>query len=185
MLHIPPGHAAGDGDDAFAAAADVCPRLLQKGLKIGDLRLPGGVDDPGDAGAGAGGEHGVFRGAHAGKAQDDLSAPQVSRPAEDVAALLPDLRPQTAQRRQMQVNGPLADLAAAGQAQAGLAEACQNGAKKDHGRPHLPHQRMGHIPPAGAGGIHQNIAALPPGAAAEMLQNFQCGPHIPQVRTVM
>ena len=70
------------------------PQLLQKGLQVHDLRLPGGVGDGGDAGGSYGGQHGVFRGSHAGDAQNDLGPGEARGGAVQAAALLPDAGPQ-------------------------------------------------------------------------------------------
>ena len=185
VFHIVPGAFARNSDDALSPALDQGARLPQKRLQVRDLRLPGGVDEPGDPGTGRGGEDGVFRGAYTGEAEDDVSAPQVPGLAQDIAPLLPDGDAQLPQGGKVQVDGPLADLAAAGQAQPRPAAPGQNRPQENHRGTHLPHELMGDIPPVHHRGIHQYGVALPADLAAQMLQDLDGRAHVPQVGAVM
>ena len=157
--------------------------LLQKVLKIHDLRLPRRVGDHGDALRAAGGQNGVFRGAHAGQCQYDVRALQMRGPAQQASAQLGDVRTQRPQGGQMQVDRPGAQLAAAGIGQLRLTAAAEDRAQKDDGRAHSAHQRFGNVPAADVSGIHQKVAAVPLGGAAQMPQDLRGGLHVTETGT--
>ena len=163
---------------------DVRPHFLQKVLQVHDLRLTGRVGDHGDALCAAGGQHGVFRGAHAGQGQQDVRAVQRLSAAQQAAADLVDLRPQGAQGGQMQVNGPGAQLAPAGVRQLRLPAAAENGPQKDDGRAHSPHQRLRNVPAGDAGGVDQQVVCRPFRLTAQVPQDLRRCLHIAQAGAV-
>ena len=85
----------------------------------------------------------------------------------------------------MEVNGPGAQLAAAGHTHIGLAGAGQNGPQKDDRGAHLPHERVGHIRAAQAGRVYGHGGALPRHPAAQMAQNGDRSLHIAEAGAVV
>ena len=83
MLHMGLGHAPLDADTGAACAADMYPGFLQKCLQIYNFRFAGRADDHRFSLTAAGGEHGVFRSAHAGDRQANLP-PLKGRTAQTV-----------------------------------------------------------------------------------------------------
>ncbi len=153
-------------------------------MEIHNLRFPGGIGDGGDAGGAAGRQHQVFRGSHGGEAQHNLPAPKPGGLAVQDAAGVVDFRPQVPKAGEVQVDGPGAQLTAAGIAQLRLSAPGQDGPQENGGGPHLPHQRLGNRPAAEAPGVHdQNVFPLPAGRAAQALQNADGGVHVPQAGT--
>ena len=101
-----------------------------------------------------------------------------------LAARLPDLRPQGAQGAQMQVDGPRTQLAAAGITDRRFLAARQNRAEKDDRRAHLAHQRVGHDRAVHARCVDHERTVLPVRAAAQVPQNGNGRIHVPQLRTI-
>ena len=161
------------------------PQLPQEGLQVHDLRLPGGVGDGGDAGGSYGGQHGVFRGPHAGDAQNDLGPGEARGGAVQAAALLPDAGPQGPQGGQMQVDGPGPDSAAAGVRQLRLAAPGQNGSQEHHGRAHAAHKTVRNVPAGQGGGIHLQVRAVPANGATQVPQDVDGCVHVLQMGTAL
>ena len=159
-------------DHGGPRAGNLRPAGAQKLLQIQNLRLPGGVEDPGGALRAAGAQHEIFRGTHRRQAQRNVAPPQPGRGALQGAALFPDLRAQRAQPGQVQVDGPGAQLAPAGIAQRSLPAAGQERPQKDHGRAHLPHQCIRNLRAPQGPGIHRQRPALPVGVTAQGAQNL-------------
>ena len=131
----------GDAERVAAHSLDVGAHGDQATGQVGNLRLAGGV-----------GKHrfpvrqdrrhqGVFRPPHRDHGKDDMGAFQAAgSPGLDVALLQPDVGAELGQRLQVQVQGSGADGAAPRQGHPGMAEARQQGAENQDGRPHLAHQ---------------------------------------------
>ena len=170
-----------DADGAAASAGDIEAHGPQVFLQGNDLRLPGGAADDGVPFRPDGGQHDVLRGSHAGEGQGDISPMKLLGLTVDLPAGFINLRPQLAQGGQVQVNGPLAQLAAAGQAESGAAAAGDQCPHEDDGGAHLHHQGMGYGAAAKAGGIYVNIAAPLLGGAAQVAQDAQGRVHIPEL----
>ena len=178
-----PRTAALYGNGRGACAVDRDAQLLQKVLKIHDLRLPCRIGDHGDALRAAGGQNGVFCGAYAGQRQHNVRALQMRGPAQKAPAQLGDVRAQRPQGGQVQVDRPGAKFAAAGIGQLRLTAAAEDRTQKDDGRAHSAHQRFGNVPPCDAGGVHQQIVAVPLGLTAQMPQDLRGGLHVAEVGT--
>ena len=133
---------------------------------------------------GAGGQHNVLRRSHAGEGQNDLRAFQPGRGAEDLSPVLPDLRPHLPQGGQVQVDWPLAQLAAAGQGQSCLPAAGNQRAHEDHRGAHLLHQAVGDIAAGQAPGVYAHLSVPLLRPAAQMPENAQRRVHIPQLGDV-
>ena len=84
----------------------------------------------------------------------------------------------------MQVDGPRAQLTAAGIGYLRPAAAAENGTQKDHRRAHPAHQRVGNIAARQRRSVYQQVTALPPDLAAQMPQDLRRGLHIAQPRAV-
>ena len=174
------------GDHRAARAGHPGPHGVEEVLQVHDLRLPGRPHDGGGPPGPAGGQHGVFRGPHAGDGQAQLPPHQAPphRTAQ-AALLLHDLRPQAPQRGQVQVDGPGPQLTAPGVAQLRPAQPGQHGPQENDRGAHLPHQRVGDGTARGLGGVHQQGLFLPLHPAAQQPQDLPRGRHIGQVGTVV
>ena len=79
----------------------------------------------------------------------------------ELAPLLPHLGPQGPDGRQMEVDGPGAQLTPAGEGHDRLPQPGQDGPQEDDGRAHLPHQGVGHVPAGEGGGVHRHRVSRP------------------------
>ena len=174
-----------DDHGGGACAVNAGPQLLQKGLQVHDLRFPGSVGNGGDALGTDGGQHGVFRGPHAGDAQNDLGPGEAGGGAVQAAALLPDTGTQGPQGGQVQVDGPGTDGAAAGVRQLRLTAAGQNGSQKHHRRAHAAHKPVRYVPAGQGGGIHLQVRAVPANGAAQVPQDVNGRVHVLQMGTAL
>ena len=171
---------AAHGDRVRPRSAELTPQTAQEVLQSPDLRLSGRAADHRRPLCRACRQHGVFRSPHAGEGQPDLRSPQACRRAEDLVPLLVDLRSQGPQGHQVQVDGPLSQLAAPRQAQPRLAGPRQQGAQEKHRGAHPLHQLVGDPAPADAGGVYVHPVSLLPGPAAQIPQDLQGRVHVPQ-----
>ena len=178
------GDAALHRDHRAARPVHLRPYSPQKALEIHDLRLPGGVGDGGGAGGAHRRQHGVLRGPHAGQGEHEVRPPQGSL-SPQAAAVLGDAAAQAPDGPQVEVDGPGPQLTPAGGAQLGPSHAAQDGPQEDDGGAHLPHQRVGHVPARGGGGVHHHGVPLPLRPAAQVPEDVQGGRHVGQLRAVV
>ena len=171
----------GNADSVGAGAADLGPHAAEEVLQGQDLRLSGSAADHRLSPGGAGRHEDILRGADAGKGQADLRTVKAGGPAPDFAALLLNICSQGTQGRQMQVNGPLAQLAAAGQTQPRFPAAGDQRPHEDYRGAHLHHQFMGNLAAGKLCGVYVNLAAPLLGPTAQMAQNPQRRVHIPKL----
>ena len=174
------GREGGNAQRVRSGALDPGAQGAQEVLQGHDLRFPGCTADQRLPLGAAGGKQRVLRGPHAGKGQADAGAPELCRAAADLPVLLLDLRAQAPQRQQMQIDGPLSQPAAPGQAQTRPAAASQQRPHEDHRGTHPLHQRGRDLKAIDAGGVYVHPVALPPHPAAQMLQDLQRRVHVPQ-----
>ncbi len=123
----------GGGADAF----DFRAHLHEAGGEIGDLGLAGGILDHRVAAGEHGGHQRIMGGADRDLAEMDAAADQALRGlGDDIAAVELDIGAERLQRREMKIDGPRADGAAAGQGHRGLAAAGQDRRQHPEARPH-------------------------------------------------
>ena len=159
---------------------------VEKPAQVVDLRLLCRMVQHGLPPGGTRRQQHIFRRPHAGKRQHDLRPLQPARrQTTDIAVLLPDLRPQTAQRRQMQIDGAGAQLAAPGVGQLRLAAAGKNGSQKHNRGTHLPHQAVGDLRPGERRCVHRHRMYPPLRPAPQMPQYLQSHPHIRQAGAML
>ena len=119
------------------------PSAIEEMAQVDDLRLDGRAADDRRAPGQHGGAQDVGRAGHRGAAGPDRSivAP-ISRRARghDVAVLQPQVGPQGGQALQVQIDRPVADVAAAGQRHDGPAAPGQQRPQHAEAGPHPPHQ---------------------------------------------
>ncbi len=120
---------------------DLRPHLLQAEGEIGDLRLARRIHQFAIALGKAGGHEKILGGADGGLREDDPRTGQaVGGTGHDIAFGELDLRAQLAQALQMQIDGPRADGAAAGQRHLRLAMAGHQRPQHQDRSAHLAHQ---------------------------------------------
>ena len=119
------------------------PHGLQQVAQVDDLRFDGRPDD----GRFSLGQHGGAK--HVGRARDgwpawaeqpDRGAAEAIGAGHDIAVFDPQIGPQRGQPGQVQIDGPVADGASAGQRDDGPASPCQQRAQHAEARPHAPHE---------------------------------------------
>ena len=180
------GQSALYGDDRRPRPLHLCTHGPQELLKVYDLRLLGGPHQSGPARTATGGQQDVLCGPHAGQGEAQLPPPHLlSPPAQEAAPLLPDLRPQLAQRAQMEVDGPWAQFAAPRVGQLHLPHPGQQRPQEDHRGPQLPHQGSGDHRPIQLPRVQRDGVPLPAHPAAQQAQDVQGSGHVGQVRTVV
>ena len=175
---------APDHDRGCSRPLDLRPHRPEEALQVSDLRLPGRADDGGQAGTAAGGQHGVFRGPHAGDGQADLPALKPAVLAAQHPLLLQDHSAQGPQGGQMQVDGPGTQLTAARVGQLRHPQPRQQRTQENDGGPHFPHQVLGDIGPVQNRRVHQDGVPLPVHPAAQQAQDIDGGGHVGQVGNI-
>ena len=171
---------APDPDALPAGSGDFRAQRPQEALQGHDFRLPGCAEDQRLSLRAAGGQHGVLRGAYAGKGQADHRSLQPCRQTVQRLSLLPDLRPQKAQGQQVQINGALAKHAASRKAQLRPPAAGQEGAHENHRGAHPAHQLPGDGTAVDPGGVYAHPLPFPADRTAQVLQDLKRRVHIPQ-----
>ena len=179
------GPSAPDHHRGGAGAPDVAAAGIEEVLQILDLRLPGGVGEHSGPLSPAGRQDEILRGAHGRQSQYYGPSPQLWGGGMQKATLLPDLCPQFPQPRQMQVDGPGAQLASTGVADVRLAASGQDRSQKNGGRAHFPHQYIRDGTPVQGGGVHRQGVLLPPGTASQIPQDPDGCVHVPQAGTAL
>ena len=172
-----------DGDDAASGTRHLTAQGVEKLLELDNLRLPGGIDNGGVLRRPCPAQHGIFRGPHAGELQGHHSAPGTA-PAGDGAVLLLHLAPHGPQGLQVQVDGPGAQLTAAGIGEGGLPHPGGQRAQKHNGGPHGPHTALVNGGARGLPGIHHQFLPLPAAAGPQVLEDVHGGVHVGQAGTV-
>jgi len=132
-----------DLDDAGSSALNARAHGVEEVRQVDDLRLAGAVLKDGAALGHAGGHEQVLRAADGGKVEHDARADEPAANALNVAGVEDEPRAHALQRLQVQVHGPRADGAAAGQGHLGLAEQAQKRPKAQHRGAHGLHQVIG------------------------------------------
>ena len=161
-----------------ARTADLGPQAAEEVLQGLDLRLPGGAADQRLSPGCTGGHQDILRRAHAGKGQTDLPPRKAGSPAEDLLPLLLDLRAKLPQGLQMQVDGPFAQIAAAGKTEGRLAGPGQQRTQEEDRGAHTLHQIPGNGAAGDLGSIYVHPVPLLPDAAAQLTQDLQRRVHI-------
>ncbi len=132
-----------DDHRAFPRAADSGAAGIQKIRQVADFRLARRVGDGGDALRADGGDDDVLGCAHARERKVDARPPDAVRDGTVQAAVVfRDDDPHLPQGRQMQVDGPGAELASAREGKHRFPHAADDGPQKDDGRAHLAHQMV-------------------------------------------
>jgi hypothetical protein len=157
-------------------------QAVEEALEITDLRLPGRVGDGGDAGGPHSAQYGVLRGPHAGQGQ--LNLPSPGPPLTVDAPVLAHLAPQGPDGAEVQVDGPGAQLAAAGIGEVGLPHPGQQRPQEDDGRAHGPHLLFGDGAPGHPGRVHKDGLPLLLHPAAQAAQYAQRRRHVGEPGTV-
>ena len=132
-----------DPDRLLADPVDLGPHLDQELAEVGDLGLEGAVAEDGLALGQGGGHDQVLGPGHRLLLELDGRARELVGLGLDVAVLEADGRPELLQAADVEVDRPRADGAAAGQGDDGLAEAGQERAEDEDGRPHGPDELVG------------------------------------------
>ena len=107
------------------------------------------------------------------------------RAADDVSAALRDLRAERAQRVEVQVHRPRAELAPARHGQARRSEAREDRAEKNDRGAQLPHEIVRDEVAVHAAGINAHRVPVALRRAAEMAQDAQRDRHVLQVGHVV
>ena len=177
--------AAADRDMSAARAGNLRASAAQKASQINDLRLPRRIPYLRASGAAGRRQHGVLGRADAGKRQRDFRRGQRLCLRADIPALRLHPRAHRAERHQMQVDGPCAQWAAARKRQPRLSPSRQHRPEKHNRRAHFSGQLHGDLAAVHPGCVHKKASAPALRTAAEAFQNFQCGIHVLDLRTVM
>ena len=156
--------------------------------QIHDMGLTGGVFDDGGPLGQCRRHHNVHGSAHGHHVQIDVGPLQMTvlGPGVDVAALHGHLRAHGGKALDMLVDGPHAEIAAAGHGHRGLAKAAQQRAQQVIAGPDPPRQLI-----AGAGGtdgaavqLHR-VAVQDPHLRAQLIQNREEQRHIADLGNVL
>ena len=102
----------------------------------------------------------------------------VEASVHSVRYLLFHLRAHLADRVQVQVNGPEADLTAAGRADQRTSRAGKHSAEKDHGGTHLAHQVIGDLPCGYVRRVHRHMRPLAGDPASQPGKDLYGGVHV-------
>ena len=132
-----------DADRGRSEPFDSRPHRDEEAAEIDDFRLDGRAADRGRAAGKHGGAHHVGRAGDRGTARAgkvDACAGQSPGGSHDVAVIQADVGPEGRQAFQVQIDGPHADVASAGQRHHGAAAPCQQRTEHAEARPHPPHQ---------------------------------------------
>ena len=173
------------GDIVRTSAANFATHGIDKRLQVGNLRFPGRIMNHRGARQKHRRHHHVFRGAHAGIVKMHFSGMHVPSIAMDEPALFGDFHAQLPQARQMQINGPQANLAPARKGHCGLTEPGQNRAQEKNGGTNLFGELVGHLPAMYAATVHRHVPTRTLHPAAQHGQYRRHMPHIRDVRHVM
>ena len=149
--------------------------------------LLGGVFDDGHAVGQGGGQHDVHGSAHGDDIQVDLGArhPPVGGPGVDIAAPHVHVGPHGHKALDVLVDGPAAEITAAGRGDFRRAEAAQQGADQVVGGADLSGQLLRHPGVADVGAIHIHRGAVD-GAhiGPQLLQDVEQQRHVADLRQV-
>ena len=132
-----------DADCAGAQPFDSCPQFDEERAQIDDFRLDRRAADDSDAAGQHGGAEDVGRSGHGravGAGEVDGCARQSRGRGHDVTVFEAQVGPQRGQALQVQIDRPVADIAAAGQRHDGPASPGQQRSEHAEPRPHPPQQ---------------------------------------------
>ena len=174
---------APDADAGAPLPPQVEARPVQKGHEIVDLRLPGRVHQNGVLLRPAGRHKEVLRSAHAGIFEGDLRAPGPSQ-AADAPRRFVHLHAHGPQPLQVQVHGPVADVAAPGVGRLRRPKAAQEGAQQKHGGTDGPGQPLRQFRRPGAARVDEQGVPVPLRPAAQGLEQAHHVLHVREPRTV-
>ena len=177
-----------DLDDVCAGAHDVGAHGVQEVGQVHDVGLLGGVLDDGVALRQNGSHHDVHGGPHGHHVQIDVGAVETARlrGGVDEAALHHHLGAHGGEALHVLVDGPHAEVAAAGHGHLRLPEPAQQGADEVVGGPDLPGQVI-----AGAGGADVGAVDLHgvgidgPDARAQIFQDPEAQRHVRDLGDVL
>ena len=174
LLHAP------DADGIGARALDVGTHGVQEVGQVHDVRLLGGIFDGGGALGQGRSHHDVHGSAHADHVQIHGSAGQAAALGHGLAQVaLGDLRAHGPEALDVLVDGPDAEIAAAGHGHSSLAEAAQQRAQQVIAGPDPAHQLEGRL-----GGVHMaavdlhRVSVQHPDAGPQLLQNGEQQRHV-------
>ncbi len=149
-----------DGQDVGADALDLGPHGHQVMGQVGHLGFLGGVYQPGGAFGQGGGHHEIFGAGDRGGIQVDFGPVQALGLGLDIALVQGDFHPHGLEALEVQVNGPGADGAAAGERHAGLAGPGHQRPQDQDRSPHGLDQLIGGHPAGELGGVHHQGVAV-------------------------
>jgi hypothetical protein len=177
-----------DRDRGGAGAAHLGTHRDQQARQIHHFRLEGGVLDHRFAVGQGGGHHQGFGGPHTRAVKVDAAAGEAMAAAghhsRHDTVLDRDLGAQGLEPLDMLHHRPGADLAAAGQGDAGRAEAGEQGADAEEARPQAVHQLIGGRGMAEVAGAHLDGVAVAAHAHAEGFENVAQGGDIGERRHI-
>ena len=163
---------ARDFNGIAAGAGNIRAHLRQKVLQIHDFRFFRGVAYHGFPLRFYSGEHDIFRGAHAGKIQQNIGAAQFFGAADDVAVFFDNGNAQPLQPGKMQIDRAQAYIAAAGIGNFRAAKPCEHRTEHKNRRTEFARERGRNFVRNGVSAVDRNIAVAPDDAAAEFAQDM-------------
>ena len=148
-------------DRGPARPLDARAHLQEQLRQVDDLGLLGRVADHGLAVGQGGGHHHVLGAGHGDGVEVDLDPAEALGGGLDVPGLHADAGPHLLQGLEVEVDGPVADGAPAGQRDAGLARARHQGTQHEHRGPHGLDQVVGGLDGGELPGLDLDDAADP------------------------
>ena len=167
-----------DSDRRRSGALHLSPHGVQKLGQVGNFGLARRVVDDRRPFGQHGRHEQILGSADAGKLQQHLRSKESLHPALDVAVAGREGDPHLLESSQVHVDGPMAEVVAAGDRHPGLAEPSQQRAQNHDGGPHALHQVVGRLGGHLLGNVNREDVALLGRGRTHPFQEFTHPPDV-------